>query len=99
VTITHVPSSIKIRIIEREEIFILVINALHCMCLTLREVPDIAKAEFGNLMAPFFVDGRDKHAAKEDLAPLCLYYVHVRMWIHSMKSWYQDVQHDANATL
>jgi hypothetical protein len=68
----NVPSSVKIRIIECEEIFVLVIYALNRMCLSFGKVPDVAEAEFGDLMAAFLVDGGDEHAAKEDLAPFCL---------------------------
>lgn len=68
----QLPSSVEIRIIKREKILILVIETLHGMCLALGEIPDVAEAEFGDLMAPVLVDGGDKHAAEEDLTPFCL---------------------------
>jgi hypothetical protein len=52
---SNVPSSIKIRIIEREEILVFVVYSLNRMCLALWEVPDIAKSKFSYLMSAFLV--------------------------------------------
>jgi hypothetical protein len=52
---SNVPSSIKIRIVEREQILVFVVYSLNRMCLALWEVPDIAKSKFSYLMSAFLV--------------------------------------------
>jgi hypothetical protein len=51
----HVPSSIEIRIVEREEVLVFVVYSLNRMRLALWEVPDIAKSKFSYLMSAFLV--------------------------------------------
>lgn len=64
--------AVKVAVVECEEIFVLVVEALHGVCLAFGKVPDVAEGEFGGLVPPVFVDGGDEDAAEEDLAPFCL---------------------------
>ena len=53
------PNSIEITIVECQEVFILVLEALDCMRLTFGEVPDVAISEFFNLVLSILIDCRD----------------------------------------
>ena len=64
--------AIEVAVVEGEEVFVLVVEALHGVCLALGEVPDVAEVEFGGLVPAVFVDGGDEDAAEEDLAPFGL---------------------------
>lgn len=44
------------------------------MRLPLGEIPDVAKSKFGYLVSTIFINGGDKDATEEDLAPFCLQY-------------------------
>jgi hypothetical protein len=70
------------------------------MCLALGKVPDVSEAEFGYLMAAFFIDGRYEYAAKENLAPFCLHtYIsnHFKQLSIDGTEVF-SVPHDANVT-
>jgi hypothetical protein len=56
------------------------------MRLALGKVPDIPEPELGHLVSPVLVDGGDKNAAEEDLAPFSLISI-----VNYISSWKWEV--------
>jgi hypothetical protein len=68
-TKAHSPSSLEVAVVERQDILVLIVEALDSVRLALGEVPDVSKAKFSRLMTALLIDSRDKNAAKKYLAP------------------------------
>lgn len=69
-----IPDLVKIRRVENEEEFVLVLKSLYCMGNTLWKIPNVAVAEFRNFVFAIFVDRRHSDAAGIDDTPFSLWY-------------------------
>ena len=63
---------VEVTLVEGEEVFILVFDALDGVCLAFGEVPDVTEVEGFDLVFALLVDGGDDDGALIDETPFSL---------------------------